>query len=158
MTYKPHGLLTTHKWKWKSTFITYSCHKIYRGKKTICLKSSNYIFKTTISWKCELWGNFLKIWYFGNNSLIKISNLKILFYISDSYNWGYLQHTIFRFYSIDFKLNADFPSQFCVFTVKSPNVSQRSVSKLNAFKKIKNPSPFFSFFLFFFPQNYYRLK
>ena len=27
----------------------------------------------------------------------------------------YLPHTIFRFYLIDFHLNTDFPSQFCVF-------------------------------------------
>ena len=71
----------------------------------------------------------------------------------DTYNFDYLQHSTFRFNLIDFQLNTDFPSQFCVFTVKSPSVTQRSVSQENAFKKSKNPSPFF----FFFFQNY-RLR
>ena len=31
-------------------------------------------------------------------------------------------------------LSTDFPSQFCVFTVKSPSVTQRSISQENAFK------------------------
>ena len=35
--------------------------------------------------------------------------------ICDTYNYNYLQHTTFRFYSLDFQLNADLPSQFCVF-------------------------------------------
>ena len=62
----------------------------------------------------------------------------------DSYNWDYLQHSTFRFNLIDFQLNTDFPSQFAgFFTVKSPSVTQRSVSQENAFKKSKNPSPFF---------------
>ena len=67
------------------------------------------------------------------------------------YNCDYLSHTI-RFYQVDLKLNTDFPPQFCggFFSVKSPNVTQRSVSQANAFKKSKNPSAFVS-------QNY-RLK
>ena len=52
----------------------------------------------------------------------------------------------FCFYSIDFQLNADFPSQFYLFfffTVKSLiSVNQRSVSQENAFKKSKTPSAF----------------
>ena len=51
---------------------------------------------------------------------------------------------MFRFYLIDFELNMDFPSQFCIFfTVKSSSVTQRSVSQENAFKKSQNQSPFF---------------
>ena len=54
----------------------------------------------------------------------------------DAYNCDYLQHSIFRFNLIDFQLNTDFPSQFCVFfTIKSPIVTQRSVSQENAFKR-----------------------
>ena len=50
----------------------------------------------------------------------------------------------FRVYLVDFWLNIDFSSQFCVFfTIKSPSVTQTSVSQENAFKKSKNPSPFF---------------
>ena len=33
----------------------------------------------------------------------------------DTYHCDYLPHTTFRFYIIDFQLNTDFPSQFCVF-------------------------------------------
>ena len=33
----------------------------------------------------------------------------------DTYNCDYLQHSTFRFNLIDFQLNTDFPSQFCVF-------------------------------------------
>ena len=49
-----------------------------------------------------------------------------------------------------FQLNTDFPSKFCVFTVKSPSVTKRSVNEESALKKSKNPSAFF----FFPPQNY----
>ena len=61
----------------------------------------------------------------------------------DTYNCDYLQHSTFRFHLTDFQLNTDFTSQFCVFTVKSPSVTQRSVSQEYAFKKSKNLSPFF---------------
>ena len=53
----------------------------------------------------------------------------------DKYNCDYLKHSTFRFNLIDIQLNTDFPSQFCVFTVKSPSVTQRSVSQENAYKK-----------------------
>ena len=53
----------------------------------------------------------------------------------DTYNYGYLKHSTFRFNLIDFQINADFPSQFCVFSVKSPSVTQRWVSQENAYKK-----------------------
>ena len=53
----------------------------------------------------------------------------------DTYNSDYLKHSTFRFNLIDFQLNTDFPSQFVFFTVKSPSVTQRSVSQENAYKK-----------------------
>ena len=54
----------------------------------------------------------------------------------DKYNCNYLQHSTFRFNLIDFQLNTDFPFQFWgFFTVKSPSVTQRSVSQENADKK-----------------------
>ena len=58
------------------------------------------------------------------------------------WNYNYLKHSTFRFNFIDFQLYIDFPFQFCVFTVKSPSVTQRSVSQENAYKKSLNPSPF----------------
>ena len=53
----------------------------------------------------------------------------------DTYNCDHLKHSTFRFNLIDFQLNSDFPSQFCVFTVKSPSITQRLVSQENAYKK-----------------------
>ena len=65
-------------------------------------------------------------------------------HICDTYNCDYLLHTTFRFhFIIDFHLNTDYPSQVCVFTVKSPSVTQRSVSQENAYKKSLNPSALF---------------
>ena len=55
----------------------------------------------------------------------------------DTYNCDYLKYSTFRFDLIDFQLNTDFSSQFCVFTVKSPRVTQRSVSQENAYKMSK---------------------
>ena len=63
-------------------------------------------------------------------------------HICETYNCNYQQQTTFHFYLINFLLNTDFPSQFCVFTVKSPSVTRRSVSQGNAFEKSKNPSHF----------------
>ena len=53
----------------------------------------------------------------------------------DTHNCDYLKHSTFSFNLIDFQLNTDFPSQFCVFTAKSPSVTRRSVSQENAYKK-----------------------
>ena len=53
----------------------------------------------------------------------------------DTYNFDYLTHNKLRFNLIDFQLNTDFPSQFCVFPAKSPSVTQRSVSQENTYKK-----------------------
>ena len=55
----------------------------------------------------------------------------------DTYNCDYMKHSTFRFNLIDFQLNTDFPSQSCVFTVKSPSITQE-----NAYKKSWNQSPF----------------
>ena len=33
----------------------------------------------------------------------------------DTYNCDYLKHSTLRFNLIDFQLNTDFPSQFCIF-------------------------------------------
>ena len=70
----------------------------------------------------------------------------------DTYHCDYLPYIRFRFYLIDFQLNRDFLLflNFAFVTVKSPSITQRSVSQENAFKKSKNPVAFSS-------QNY-RLK
>ena len=59
------------------------------------------------------------------------------------YKSDYLMYTIFCFYQLNFQLNTDFTSQFGIFTVKSPTVTQRSISQEYAFKKSKTPSAFF---------------
>ena len=74
----------------------------------------------------------------------------------DTYHCDYLKHITFCFNVSDFQINTDFLPNFAFFTVKSPSVTQRSVSQENAFKKSKNLL-LFCLFLFFFSQNY-RLK
>ena len=63
-------VLTTHNWqKWKRVFLTCPCHEIFRDEAD-GLKSCKYIWKKLrFLWKCEIWGNFVKIWYFVNNCL-----------------------------------------------------------------------------------------
>ena len=74
---RPHTLtliltLTAHNWqKWKRVFLPCPWHKIYRVE-AVGLKSSNYNWKIMIFAICEIWGNFVKNWYFVNNCLIKV--------------------------------------------------------------------------------------
>ena len=42
---------------------------------------------------------------------------KILLHKYGTYNCDYLLHTIFYFYLIDFRLNTEISSQFCIFSV-----------------------------------------
>ena len=73
----------------------------------------------------------------------------------DVYNCGYLLHTMFRFYRVDFQSNADLPSQFCLFYRKITNVTQRSVSKESTVKKGKYPLT--SIYKIIGPNNYFIL-
>ena len=54
----------------------------------------------------------------------------------DTYNYDYLKHSTFHFNLIDFQLNTDFPSQFCVFFYRkiTYSVTQKSVSQENTYK------------------------
>ena len=61
----------------------------------------------------------------------------------DTYNCDYLKYDTFRFNLFNFQLNTDFPSQF-FFTVKSPSVTQRSVSQENTYKRAKTRRLFFT--------------
>ena len=74
-----------------------------------------YVGKLRYLWKCEIWGNIVKIWYFVNNCLIKARILKSLLHMCDTYNYDYLKYSTFRFNFIDFQLYIDFPFQLCVF-------------------------------------------
>ena len=55
--------------------------------------------------------------------------------MSDTYNCDYLKHSTFRFILINFQLDTDSLPNFAFFKVKSPSVTQRSVSQENAYKK-----------------------
>ena len=114
------------------------------GKKLLVYQFPIILEKLWFFWKCEIWGNFVKIWYFVNNCLIKARILKSFCIYMTHIIVIYLPYTTFLL--IDFQLKQVWSSQFCVFTVKSPSVTQRSVSQETAFKKSKNPSVFFFFF------------
>ena len=51
----------------------------------------------------------------------------------NTYNCNYLKHSRFRFNLIDLKIQISLPN--FAFIVKSPSVTQRSVSQENAYKK-----------------------
>ena len=62
--------LTAHNWqKWKRVFLICPCHKIYRDE-AVGLKSCKNTWKLRFLWKCEIWDNIMKIWYFVKNCLI----------------------------------------------------------------------------------------
>ena len=130
--------LTAHNWqKWKSTFLTCPCHEICRVE-AVGLNNSNYTWKITISeyvkfgaisWKCDI----LSI-----TARSKLKSKSPFAHVCDTHDCGYLPHTILLFplnkkCFINFQLNTDFPSIFAFFTVKSCNVTQRSVSQENTF-------------------------
>ena len=79
----------------------------------------------------------------------------------DTYNCDYLhsaaQRISFQLNRFSVKYRFPFPILRVFFTVKSPSVTQRSVSQENAFKKSKTRRLFFFFFkfiyLFFFFRN-----
>ena len=87
------------------------------GMKQLVWKVTNILEKIRFLWKCEIWGNIVKIWYFVNitaywiEARIKTSFAHVWHII---YNCDYLKHSTFRFNLIDFQLNTDFPSQFYV--------------------------------------------
>ena len=107
--------LTAHKWqKWKRVFLTCPCHKIYRDE-VVGLRSCKYTWKITIFVKMWNLGQYRENLIFCQQLLNWSSNLKILLHMCDTYNFDYLKHSTFRFNLIDFQLNTDFPSQFCIF-------------------------------------------
>ena len=51
---------TGHNWqKWKSRFLACPCHRV----EAVGRKSANYAKEVQFLWICEIWGNFVKIWY-----------------------------------------------------------------------------------------------
>ena len=110
-----------------------------------CLTAHNWQKWKEYSWHVPA----LKFWYFVNNCWS--SNLKILLHMCDTYNCDYLQYSIFRFNLIDFQLNTDFPSQFCISYRKNhlALLKDRFLKKM-LLKRTKTHR-------FFFSQNY-KLK
>ena len=56
----------------------------------------------------------------------------------------YLTHTTFRFYLIDFQLNTDFPSQFCVFLPQNHVALLKDQFLMKMLLKRAKTVPFFS--------------
>ena len=117
---------TTHIWQnWKKN---YSCYAtaIYRDE------------AATILWKLQFedvkFGVFLEKSIFCQYLLNLSSNLRIILHTRYSYNCSYILHSKFCFNRVKF-----FPFPICVFSAKSPNITQRLVSQETAFKKSKHP-------------------
>ena len=124
----------------KRVFLSCYCHDTSRVD-AIGLKNSSYTEKVTIVVNMWNFGHFFffkENRYFGNNCLIKVQIweffcthvTRIIVVIICTANF------------VSTKLMTDFLSEFCVFSAKSPSVTQISVSQENAFQKSKRPSPF----------------
>ena len=110
--------LTGGNWqKWKRVLLTCFRHKIYRDE-AVGLKSCKYTWKITIFVKMWNLGQYHENLIFCQLLLNWSSNLKILLHMCETYNCDDLKHSTFRFNLIDFQLNTDFPSQFCIFYPK----------------------------------------
>ena len=109
-------LLTAHNWqKWKSRFLTCPCHKIYRVEAAgLILLKLRFL---------------LSMWVFFCTYVMHIIviNHCTPHFVSTKSIFGYIQI---------------FLTNFAYFTIKSPSITQRSVSQENAFKKSKNPLAF----------------
>ena len=105
------SFLTAHNWqKWKG-FLTCPCAKIYRVE-AVGLKSSNYTLnKLRFLWICEIWGNFVKIWYFVNNYLRTTFLLKTMS-LNDSFTL--IENNLFPVFKIakfEFKVTVHYGVQ-----------------------------------------------
>ena len=102
--------LMAHNWqKWKSVFLTCSCHKTYRDE-AVGLKSCKYTWKIKIFVKCEIWGNIVKIWYFVNNCLIEARIKNSFAHVWHIYFWlSEAQHILFQLNRFSVKYRFPFP-------------------------------------------------
>ena len=57
--------------KMKKSIPDMSLYEIYRDE-AVGLKIANILEKLRYLWKCEIWGNIMRNWYFANNCLIEI--------------------------------------------------------------------------------------
>ena len=88
---------------------------------------------------------FTKSYNFARVAPSLSSDLHILLHICDTSNYDYQAHTIFRVCLIDFQLNTDFPSQFCVFyrKIKDRFLKKKKKKKKKLFKRAKTQRVFF---------------
>ena len=86
----------------KSRFLTCSCHIIYKTE-AVGWSFPIILLELLFLWVFEIWGNFVKNWYFVNNCLLEFefSNPFVRMCTCDC---NYQPHTTFRFYLIDFQL------------------------------------------------------
>ena len=103
--------------KMKKSIPDMSCQEIYRGWSSWSKKLQIYLKKYDLceyvkfgatSWKIDILSITASLKFESKNSFAHVN----------TYNCDYLQHSTFRFNLIDFQLNTDFPSQFCVFYLK----------------------------------------
>ena len=121
--------------------------KFIRQLKAVALKIPIILLKIWFLWICEIWGYFVEIWYFPNNCLIKVwiwkkkflhilTHLVLIIYRTPHFLSYFLLNRFSGKYRFPFPILQGF------FTIKSPSVTQRSVSQENAYKKSWNSSPF----------------
>ena len=138
-----HALCENSAWytsKWplicKSTFLTCHYHKIPRVEAIGPTKVYLYSYTLNLIVVCKIKGKFVKKlfcqWLPNQSWNLESKN-----------PFAHVMHMILnnrRTLHFDFQLKSDFPSQFCLFTLKSLSVflrnwSFRSVSQENAFEK-----------------------
>ena len=107
------------------------------GMKQLVSNVANILEKLRNLWKWEIWGNIVKIWYFVNNFLIEariqkffctcVTHIIVIIWSTAHYvsTWP-----IFSYIGLQISL-----PNFSFFTAKLPSVTQRSVSRENAYKK-----------------------
>ena len=120
-----------------------TCRRIRNSKKISTIRDFHQNICVNSTRIYGIWGNFVKIWYFVNNCLIQVWIWKFfcpcvihIIVVTCSTAHFISTKSIFRYIQISLP-------NFAFFTIKSPSITQWSVSQVNAFKKSKNPSPLF---------------
>ena len=100
--------------------VSFNFWLIFASWKEIVLVKKVPIIPLTLwfLWICEIWIKFIKNWHFVNNCLIKVQIWKFFVHMWHISSWLSDAHHISFNYLMDFQLNTDFPSQFCIFCRK----------------------------------------
>ena len=95
---------------WHFTAIKFIGEEQLVQKVQIYFKNYDFCVKFgAISWKCDILSITALSKFESKSESKKIRR------IYETHNCDYLPHTTFLFYLINFHLNIDFPSQFCIF-------------------------------------------